>query len=266
MDLFNKTVNISRKAHFIYFYNDKSKRSSEWDLMRFVAIRSFAYHHPDFEINYYTNLQPTGEYWERAEEYCKLHLVEPETAIFGKDLIHPAHISDVFRIKLLIAEGGVYCDFDTITVKNFIPLLNKNKFLVADLSNRKMTMGNGVIVCPPNSPYLETWLELWKDFRSKGKDKYWDELSVRVHRTLTLNKELEGTFEILPSPTFYPYSHYHTEDLFHSYNPDKISDNTYSVHLYDSQTYKDVNLYTEKEILENPEKSSHTWLMHKYLK
>jgi hypothetical protein len=129
-----------------------------------------------------------------------------------------------------------------------------------------MTMGNGVIVCPPNSPYLETWLELWKDFRSKGKDKYWDELSVRVHRTLTLNKELEGTFEILPSPTFYPYSHYHTEDLFHSYNPDKISDNTYSVHLYDSQTYKDVNLYTEKEILENPEKSSHTWLMHKYLK
>ena len=266
MDLFNKEDLISRKAHFIYFYNDKSKRSSEWDLMRFIAIKSFATHHPDFVINYYTNLQPTGEYWERAKEYCKLCLVVPETQIFDKELIHPAHISDVFRIKLLLSEGGVYCDFDTITLKSFVPLLNKNKFLVADLSNRKMTIGNGVIVCPPNSEYLKTWLGLWKTFRSKDRDKYWDELSVRVHRSLTLDKELEGTFEILPSHTFYPYSHYRTNELFNKFSPHKITDDTYSVHLYDSQTYKDVNMCTEKEILENPEKSSHTWLIHKYLR
>ena len=126
-------------------------------------------------------------------------------------------------------------------------------------------MGNGVIVCPPNSPYLDTWLSMWKNFRSKGKDKYWDELSVRVHRTLSLEEHLEGMFEILPQHYFYPYSHYRTTELFHEYKPDLVKGDTYSVHLYDSQNYKDVNTYTEKEILENPTRSSHTWLMNKYL-
>jgi hypothetical protein len=263
--LFTDNIKISKKGHFIYFYNQKSKRSTEWDLMRYIAVKSFAFHNPDYEINFFTNEMPTGEYWERASKYCKLHIVQPQESIFGNTLHHPAHISDVFRIQLLLSQGGVYCDFDTITVKNFDPLLKRNVHIVGDLSNRKMTMGNGVIVAPPNSKYLKTWLGMWKDFRSKGRDKYWDELSVRVHRTLSKDPELAGTFEIVKSDFFYPYSHYKIEELFHQFRPDKITLNTYSVHLYDSQNLKDVNLYTEKEILENPQKSSHTWLISQYL-
>jgi hypothetical protein len=265
MELFDYGKDISKKGHFIYFYNEKSKRTTEWDLMRYISVKSFAINNPGYEVNFYTNQQPTGEYWDRASSYCNLHIVNPETEIFGKPLIHPAHVSDVFRIRLLLEHGGVYNDFDTITLKSFDSLLKKDKFLVGDMSTRKMTMGNGVIVCPPGSPYLSVWLDLWKDFRSKGKDKYWDELSVRVHRTLTTNKVLEGTFEILPKEYFYPYSHYRTEELFQEYKPERITKDTYSAHLYDSQNYKDVNLYTEKEILENPQKSSHTWLMNKFL-
>ena len=263
--LFEDSHVISKKGHFIYFYNEKSKRSTEWDLMRFVAVKSFAMENPGYEVNFYTNQMPTGEYWERASKYCTLHLVEPDTEIFGNKLFHPAHISDVFRLKLLIEQGGVYSDFDTITVKSFDALLKMNKHLVGDLSNRKMTMGNGVIVTPANSEYLKIWLDLFKNFRSKGKDKYWDELSVRVHRSLSKLKDLEGTFEILPQEYFYPYSHYRTDPLFYEYKPEMISDTTYSVHLYDSQNYEDVNMYTEQQILENPLASSHTWLIHKYL-
>lgn len=263
--LFSDNTNLSKKGHFIYFYNQKSKRSTEWDLMRFVAVKSFATHNPDYEVNFYTNELPTGEYWERASEYCKLHLVTPEDSIFGNTLHHPAHISDVFRIKLLISEGGVYSDFDTITIKNFDSLLQRNVHIVGDLSNRRLTMGNGVIIAPPNSEYLTTWLDLWKDFRSKGKDRYWDELSVKVHRNLSKYPDLAGTFEIVNSDFFYPYSHYKTKELFHEYKPEKITPNTYSVHLYDSQNITDVNLHTEKEIIENPTKSSHTWLINQYL-
>jgi hypothetical protein len=256
---------MSKIGHFIYFYNNKSKRSTEWDLMRFIAIKSFALHNPDYVINFYTNKQPSGVYWERASEYCNVILSEPPTEVFSKPLIHPAHASDVFRINLLIEQGGVYCDFDTITMKSFNDLINRNKFLIGAFSNKKITMCNCTMVSPPQSLYMYAWLNMWKGFRSKGRDKYWDELSGKAHRYLTANPTLLETFQILTPEYFLPYSHYSTNELFYQYMPEKIKSNTYSVHLYDSQTHKDINLYNEEFILQNPLKSSYTWLVSQYL-
>jgi len=256
---------IPKKAHFIYFYNDKSKRSTEWDLMRYISVKSFADNNPDFIINFYTNTEPTGEYWERAKSYCNLILVKPETQIYGNELVHPAHISDVFRIQTLLKEGGVYCDFDTITVKSFTPLLEKNVFLVADLSTRKLTIGNGVIVSPPNSKYLSEWLLMFQNFRSKGKDKYWDEISVKAHSTLMKRDDLAGTFELLSYEYFYPYSHYRIKELFSEYQLKNLTQNAYSVHLYDSANYKWINYYTEEKIKSNPAESSYSWIVNRYL-
>lgn len=254
-----------KKAHFIYFYNQKSKRKSDWDLMRYIAIKSFYNENSDWEINYYTNLQPSGEYWERSKEYCKLHLVDPDTEIFGNPLIHPAHISDVFRLQTLIKHGGVYCDFDTITVGNFDKLIEMNKMLFADLSNRKHTIGNGVLIAPKDSTYCKIWLSEFKNFRSQGRDKYWDELSVKVHKNLMKREELENTFFVLPSVYFYPYSHYRINELYDMYKPSNINSNTHSIHLYDSVHYEKINTVSEQQIKENPTHSSFTYLINKYL-
>jgi hypothetical protein len=265
MELFSDNIEISKKAHFVYFYNKKSKRSTEWDLMRYIAIKSFAVENPGFELNFYTNEMPVGEYWERASEHCRLHIVEPETEIFGNPLIHPAHISDVFRLKLLLQEGGVYSDFDTITIKSFEPLLRKNKFVVADQTNGKVRPGNGVIATPADSLYMKTWLELFRGFRSKGKDEYWDELSVKAHKGLMENTELAGTFELLPREYFYPYTMYDYKGLYLKHELQKISEKAISVHLYDTFNIKYVNSFTEKQIIENPEACSYSALVNRYL-
>lgn len=264
MELFS-SIDIPKNCHFIYFYNDKSKRSTEWDLMRYIAIKSFSQENPDYAINFYTNQQPIGEYWDRASELCNLQMVEPETEIYGNRLYHPAHISDVFRIRALAKDGGVYCDFDTITIGSFTNLLKINKFLVGDLGKKQINMGNGVIVSPKESRYMDTWLNLYHGFRSKGRDEFWDELSVKAHAGLMKDPDLTGCSDILKSDYFYPISFYNTKPLYDELRLDKITPNTVSVHLYDALNCKKINQYSESEIKANPDRSTFTHLVNRYL-
>lgn len=265
MELFQEDFNISKKAHFIYFYNKKSKRSTEWDLMRYIAVKSFYDKNPSFTVTFYTNEQPVGEYWERASKFCKLKIVKPETEIYGNPLIHPAHISDVYRIKLLLEEGGVYSDFDTITTKSFEPFLKRNKFIIANQKDKVIEGCNAVMASPPNSPYMKAWLELYKEFRSKGRDQYWDETSVKSHSGLMSRPELAGTFELLTKDYFYPYSMYNPKPLYEVLDLKKITEKTFSIHLFDTFNGKHINSYTEEDILKNPDACTYTHLVNRYL-
>jgi len=264
-DLQNSTP-ISKHGHFIYFYNDKSKRYAEWDMMRYVAVKSFHEHNPDYTINFYTNAEPCGEYWERASEFVTVHQVEPPTEVFGNPLIHPAHSSDIFRIRKLMEMGGVYCDFDAITVGRFDHLLEEQKFVIARLADKSKTYGNGVLVCPPNSPYLQEWYDEYTWFRSKGKDAYWDEHSVKLHHVLTSRESLQGHYKVLSYKAFYPYRYTQVEKLYDEYVPELLNEpETVSVHLYDSAHFKKIEAWPEEKIKAAPESTSYTWLMNKYL-
>jgi hypothetical protein len=257
---------LYKKMHFIYFYNDKSKRNAEWDLMRFLAAKSFHTHNPDYEINFYTNAKPTGKYWERVSDYVKVHLVDPPTEVFGNPLVHPAHASDVFRIQILNEQGGVYSDFDTITVRSFDDLLAEEKFVVGKLGSRDWKYGNGVLISPPNSKYLQEWYQEYTWFRSKGKDSYWDEHSVKMHSTLVARESLQGHYKIVPWEAFYPYRYTESDKIYNKFLPDLIKPITYSVHLYDtSVNHKKIEDWTEERIKENPEGCSFSWVASKYL-
>jgi hypothetical protein len=266
MSLFNlPTAEISKQGHFIYFYNDKSKRFAEWDLMRYLSVKSFHVENPGYTINFYTNAEPCGEYWERAKSFVTVHQVEPPTEVFGNPLIHPAHSSDIFRIRKLKEVGGVYCDFDTITVGSFDRLLQEQKFVIARLASKSKTYGNGVLVCHPNAKYLEEWYAEYTWFRSKGKDDYWDEHSVKLHHTLTARKSLAGEFKVLDYETFYPYRYTQIEKLYDEYVPELITPQTVSVHLYDSAHFKKIQAWPEERIKAEPHGCSYAWIASKYL-
>jgi hypothetical protein len=268
MSLFEtKTANPEyKKAHYIYFYNDKSKREAQWDLMRYLAVKSFHQHNPDYSINFYTNAQPTGEYWEKVSSFVNLHIVEPPTEVFGNPLVHPAHTSDVFRIKLLMEQGGVYSDFDTITIKSFDDLIAEEKFIVGKLGSRDWKYGNGVLVSPPNSKYLEEWYAEYTWFRSKGKDKYWDEHSVKMHSTLVARESLQGHFKTLQWEAFYPYRYTESEKLYDKFLPELILPVSYSVHLYDtSVNHNKIEKWNEQRLREKPNTCSFSWIASKYI-
>lgn len=268
MQLFseNSPVPEWKNAYFIYFYTEKSKRAAEWDLMRYLAIKSFHMHNPDYRILFYTNVAPFGDYWNRVSTYVQVCLVDPPQIVLGNPVYHPAHSSDVLRIQLLKDGGGVYCDFDTITVKSFDDLLACRKFVVGKLGSRDWKYGNGVLVSPPASPYLEEWHAEYSWFRSKGKDVYWDEHSVKMHSTLLARESLQDHVKIVPWEAFYPYRYTETKKLYNRLMPELVTPGTYSVHLYDTSiNYKKIQFWTEELILERPDACSFTAIAAKYI-
>jgi hypothetical protein len=252
-------------AHYIYFYNSFSKRSPLWDFMRYLSVKSFHVENPDWKIKFYTNKQPMGEWWDRVSDFVEVVMTTEPREIFGNPIPHPAHASDVQRLRCLIEEGGAYCDFDTINIGSFDKLLEKTAVVLGKLGPRQKYYGNGMMVAPKDSLYLKTWYDEYKTFRSKGRDKFWDEHSVKIHNELRERPELVGTHSFVDHSVFYPYSWLKPETLFDEYHPEFITQDTVSVHLYDAVHYKKVNQYSVQQIKENPERSSFTKIANKYL-
>ena len=252
-------------AHYIYFYNSFSKRSPLWDFMRYLSVKSFHVENPDWKIKFYTNKQPMGEYWDMVKDYVEVVMVTEPRSIFGNPIPHPAHASDVQRLQCLMKEGGAYIDFDTINVGSFDKLLDYNAVVLGKLGLRQRNYGNGMMVAPKDSLYIKTWYDEYKTFRSQGRDKYWDEHSVKIHNKLREIPELIGTHNFVGHTIFYPYSWLKPEQLFKEYHPEFITEDTVSVHLYDAVHYKHINEFTLQQIKDNPERSSFTKIASKYL-
>lgn len=56
---------------------------------------------------------PTGPWFELLRPHLTLIDARVPTRIFGNELKHFAHRSDVIRLDALLATGGIYLDIDT---------------------------------------------------------------------------------------------------------------------------------------------------------
>ena len=124
----------------------------------------------------------------------------------GQPLYHVAHKADVVRLQALKETGGIYLDLDTISVKPLTSLLDHSFVIGQELKasldpknwrqRLKLKLGlkrakrgstglcNAVLLSEKNSDFVNLWLEEYKTFRSKGRDKYWNEHSVQVPEKL----------------------------------------------------------------------------------
>lgn len=179
---------IPNKAHFI-FGLAADFGGKPFCFMHYLAMRSFAHHHPDFEINLYFAHEPASPYWAAAKALAQCRKISPPSEIFGRPLRHVAHQADVIRLAVLLAEGGIYLDFDTITVRSFAPLLDRQCVIGQEALNGKIEgLCNAIILAEANSRFLALWQESYKTFRSQGRDEFWNEHSVRIP------SELAGLF------------------------------------------------------------------------
>ncbi|MBN1633342.1 MAG: hypothetical protein JW917_04165 [Ignavibacteria bacterium] len=132
------------------------------------------------KIYFHVNREPiSNEWWNKAKNLVEIKIKEPPEKIFDRKLIHPAHKSDIARIYILKEFGGIYLDIDIICKKPFNDLL-KYKFVLGRQGIIRDTgLCNGVILSEAKTEFLDVWLNEYKKFRSKGVDKYWDEISVQ---------------------------------------------------------------------------------------
>lgn len=182
-----------------------------FSLAHYLSVKSAVeLNQPSAAIFHY-QYEPSGEWWEKAKPLLTLNPITAPEHILGNTLHHVAHKADIVRLRALQKTGGIYLDLDTISVKPMTGLLNcsfaigqelKPAYVPKNFRQRikhslRSTLGltkknteqstglcNAVLLSEPNSFFVSKWLDAYHNFRSQGRDKYWNEHSVLVPQQL----------------------------------------------------------------------------------
>jgi hypothetical protein len=178
-----------------------------FSLVHYLSLRSAVeLNKPNTAILHY-QYEPRGEWWEKSKPLLTLNKIVAPDSFMGRQLYHVAHKADIVRLQALKETGGIYLDLDTISVRPMTDLLNhsfaigqelKPKYipknwrqsikyklgLIKESSKNATGLCNAVLLSEKNSEFVNLWLDEYKTFRSKGRDKYWNEHSVQVPERL----------------------------------------------------------------------------------
>lgn len=178
-----------------------------FSLAHYLAIKSAVKLNNPVATYFHYQYEPEGEWWQKAKPLLTLNKVEAPSSFLGQPLYHVAHKADVIRLQALKETGGIYLDLDTICVKPFTNLLHHSFAIGQELKpgyvpknwrqRLKLKLGwikdntgnatglcNAILLSEKNSHFVNLWLDEYKSFRSKGRDKYWNEHSVLVPEKL----------------------------------------------------------------------------------
>lgn len=152
---------IPNVVHFVFGLREDFG-GIPFSLVHLLAVRSaHAVNRPDAMYLHCVH-EPSGIWWERAKELLNVVRVEPIVELGGRPVEHAAHRTDYLRLAVLWKHGGIYLDLDTICVRPFSPLL-RHRFVMG----REEDAGycNAVMMGRPGSPFVEAWLDSFRDFR-----------------------------------------------------------------------------------------------------
>ncbi|MFN8242526.1 MAG: glycosyltransferase [Ferruginibacter sp.] len=248
---------IPKILHFVFGFSPDFGHMS-FSLAHHLAVKSAVVLNQPDKVYFHFQYEPRGEWWKETLPLITPNQLTAPTEIEGRPLLHFAHKSDVVRLRMLQEHGGIYLDMDTICVKPFDDLLqnefvigsefntpyvprNKRQQVKYDIKKWLGLVGNGeltiqglcnaVMLSAPGSRFVERWLREYKSFRSEGRDKYWDEHSVKVPGRLA--EQIPETLTVLsPYAFFYPL--YDRLSLAALFEEDHEYPQAYVHHLWES--------------------------------
>ncbi|XP_013400330.1 uncharacterized protein LOC106166345 [Lingula anatina] len=104
---------IPNIAHYVWM------GGTEMPFLAYLSVKSTLNVLKVDAVYLHGNEEPKGPYWDKLKGNPKVHFVFrdwPET-IFGNPVNDYSHISDVFRVDILLKYGGIYTDWDAVWVK-----------------------------------------------------------------------------------------------------------------------------------------------------
>ena len=238
---------IPKKIHFIYGLAENFG-GKEFCFAHWAAIKSAIKMNPNFEIHYWYTFRPNNYYFNSLLDQIILHEVTPPDEIFNNELHHVAHKADVLRLFILKEFGGIYLDIDTICVKSFESLLlNKCVMGYEELHpNHIVGLCNAVMLSEVGAEFIKIWIEQYRTFRSKGRDKFWNEHAVKLPYQLALqNPDL---ITILPNEAFF-YPGTTDQAIAQMFYLEEDFPNAYVHHLWESLSWGALRLINEYNFL-----------------
>ncbi len=221
---------IPNKFHFIFGLSEDFG-GKPFKICHYLSIKSALDLNKPKEAYLYYKFMPTGEWFDKIKDRLTLVDIEPPTEIFGNPLMHYAHQADVIRLRRLYEHGGIYMDVDTISVKALTGLLD-NKCVLGIEKNQGLC--NGVILAEKNSLFIKHWLDSYRTFRSRGRDKHWAEHSVRGPSRLS--RRYSDLIKVEPFSSFH-YPTWRRGDLELMFKENKIFDDAYCHHVWETKSW-----------------------------
>jgi hypothetical protein len=264
---------ISSIFHFV-FGMAEDFGGKPFSLVHYLSIKSAIVINKPDKVYFHYQYEPEGEWWSKAKELLTLNKITAPKNFLGNELCHVAHQADVIRLQVLKEFGGVYLDLDTICVKPihdlyhhktvfgeeqnliYIPRnwrqqlkINFWKLMVkkgVSYNRQKRKISNAVILAEKESSFIKMWLDSYRTFRSKGRDKYWNEHSGIMPLRL-LEKADDAATLLGPFAFHYPlYSEQGLKSMFEEVNE---FPEAYLHHLWESFSWdKYLSKLTPEEI------------------
>lgn len=178
-------TNIPNIIHFIFGFLNQVQ---PFPFVYYVAVWSaYVINHPDVIYFHYHN-RPYGPWFERLIPIIKLvHIETPPSKVGQYNITDYTHITDVYKMNVLLTIGGVYMDIDTISVNPYTPLLHHDCVLGEERINGKIQgFTNSIIMSSPSSVFMNSWMS---HYLSVFNPHEWKESSILLPYLLYKNSD-----------------------------------------------------------------------------
>ena len=146
----------------------------EMDFLAFLSVLACIYVGKADAVFIHGNVAPTGSRWSKLNGISSkvkfIHRDLPES-VYGNELHNPAHISDVWRVDLLLKYGGVYLDWDALILQPIETLGHYDAIATKDILLWKpypFVLNLGVFAAKKHSKYLRHLKESMRYFHDQG--------------------------------------------------------------------------------------------------
>jgi hypothetical protein len=222
------------KVIYFNFGFKKDFANKPFNIVHYIAIKSAKLVNK-YDVKLYYKYAPTNnEWWEKSKEFCEHIICNPDESVFGKDVSwHAAYISDLFRLNLLIENGGIYLDVDTICIKPFDDLLQHDMVMGIELAGGKVGgLCNAIMLAEKQSLFLNRWKEKYRNYNPA-----WGIMSVDTPFRLAYRDESFNDMWVEPPCSFFKYG-YDEVGLENIFNRHVSIDDCYALHLWEQISYK----------------------------
>ena len=218
---------INNICHFVF---GMEKQTEELLFTHYIAVYSaYLINNPD-TIYFYYHYEPYGTWYDTLKLIPNLKLVKIDipTHIGSKEIKKTAHKADWVRMNILFNSGGIYLDIDTICVKPWQHLLNKDVVLGKEIPNG---ICNAIMCTKRKSDFFKLWLDKYEShFNPNG----WREASIELPEKLS--KNFPDLLTLKEADVFFLPNYNKTHKIFVDNN--EIPKNIISLHLWETFSLK----------------------------
>lgn len=222
---------IPNTVHFVFGLREQTR---PFHLMHYLCLRScLEVWRPD-TVHIHLRHKPFGPLWEAIRPLVVLRQVPDTLAIPpGKPefaAYRYAHEADVLRLQILVSEGGIYADMDTLFLAPLPPALLQEACVMGrerpPVPTLPGSLCNALIAAEPGSAFCREWLE---------QLPRWFDGSWSNHSTVLpyqLSQRLPQLVHVEPEERFFAldWTPAHLADLFE--NQVALPDRAVSLHLW----------------------------------